>query len=78
MLSEIVDGKVLDWRFKRRKVDTLFYIGDIFVGQIFKIGKSWSAVSRIPTTMGVIHGFRTRGDAARLLLKIRRINGNFK
>jgi len=76
MLSEIVDGKVLDWRFKKRKTDTLFYVGDILIGQLFKVKKTWSAVSAFPTELGAIDGFNSRWRACEYLLKIFRLQKN--
>lgn len=70
MISSIVNGKVLDWRWKKREVDTLFYVGDIFIGQLFNLGKlGWSAVHREPQTMGAVDGFKTRYAASHFLLK---------
>jgi hypothetical protein len=40
MISTIVDGKVLDHRYK--KIGDFiynFYVGDIFIGQVFNMGK---------------------------------------
>ena len=70
MYSIIHDGKVLDYRFIKRKTDTVFKCGEILMGQLFKIGKRWSAVSCYPTTYGVIKGFATRLDAAEYLIQV--------
>ncbi len=65
MISSIVDGKVLDWNWKRREVDTVFYIGDMFAGQLFNLGKSgWTAV---PLTGRKVSGFKTRYSASAYL-----------
>lgn len=70
MYSSIVDGKVLDWRWKKRDVDTLFYVGDIFIGQLFNNGRNgWSAVYKDPTGLGCVDGFKTRYAASQFMLK---------
>jgi hypothetical protein len=71
MKSTIVDGAVLDWRFKKRNAFTFaFYIGDIFVGQIFKMRRRWSVVGKSPNILCPIDGLASRADAAELLLKL--------
>jgi len=70
MMSTVVDGKVLDWHFKKRKTDTLFYIGSTYVGQIFKIRKTYTVVGRTPNRLSPIDGLATRWQAAVLLLKM--------
>jgi hypothetical protein len=76
-LSAIVDGKVLDWHFKKRSSDTLFYIGDILVGQIFRNrgDKTWSAVG-VSGGSGLcpVYGFARRYDAAEFLLTLEGYN----
>ena len=50
MYSLILDGKVLDFKYK--KVNELiwnFYVGDIFVGQVFKMRYYWSCVGDVTT-----------------------------
>jgi len=75
MISTIVNGKVLDWHFKKRDMDTLFYIGDIFIGHLFKIGPTWSIVGAHPTDgLCPIDGFATRRDAAECLLTLEGYN----
>ena len=71
MMSCVYEGKVLDWHFKKRPSDTLFYIGDILVGQLFKIGDGWSALAAHPhhDNTALVDGFRTRIDACQFLLK---------
>ena len=67
MYSSIVDGKVLDWSWKKRDIDTLFYVGDIFIGQLFNSGRAgWSAVYKEPTGLGCVDGFKTRYAASQL------------
>jgi len=75
MYSVIVDDKVLDFKYK--KLDELisaFYVGDIYVGQIFKMRRAWSCVaSRSVYINGSniypVDGFKTRLDASQFLLK---------
>ena len=75
MYSEIVDGKVLDYRFKKLESNGYrhyaFYIGDIYIGQLFGDEKkrNWSCVSCNPNPLFPISGFRTRLDACEILLK---------
>jgi len=79
MMSIIKDGKVLDFYFKRCKVQnfrTMFYIGDIFVGQIFKIGRTYSVVGKHPHPLSPIRGLATRWQAAELLLKMEGLEEN--
>jgi hydrogenase maturation factor len=65
-----VDGKVLDWHWKKRQVDTLFYVGDIYIGQVFNAGKSgWTALHKTANSIGLAHGFQSRYAASHFLLK---------
>lgn len=70
----IVDGKVLDYKFKKHKAADFiysFYIGDIFVGQLFRMRKNgWSCVPRDSYPLSPMDGFRSRFDAAECLLKM--------
>jgi hypothetical protein len=69
--SSIVDGKVLDWKFKRAMPHVVsFSIGNIHIGQIFKINNSYTGVLRNGHQYNGIGGFRTRHDAAAYLLFI--------
>lgn len=71
MYSCIVDGKVLDYKFVKTEVCYNFYIGDIFIGQIFKWGKhNWTAIPFHKNTNGIsVYGFGTRLLASDYLLK---------
>jgi len=70
MISSVVDGKVLDWRWKKRKIDYVFCVGDIFIGQLFNLGKSgWACVHKNPNNIGSAEGFKTRYAASHFLLK---------
>lgn len=74
-LSSVIEGKVLDWKWKKRKTDTLFYIGDIYIGQLFFFkNKGWSALHRLPQSIGLVEGFKTRYAASNFLLKFEVIN----
>lgn len=76
MMSAIVNGKVLDFRYKKsgQEFITRFYIGydkdEIYVGQIFKMQHGYSVVSKTPNPLSPIHGLRTQWQAAELLLKM--------
>lgn len=70
MISSVVDGKVLDWRWKFSVNRYLFYVGDIFIGQVFNMGRNgWSSFHREPNNIGIVDGFKSRYDASRFLLK---------
>lgn len=70
MYSIVHKGEVLDWNFK---VDFdgfrhCFYIGNVFVGQIFKMkSKTWTIVGGRNNTYP-LHGFVSRRKAALALL----------
>ena len=76
MQSAIVNGKVLDFRYKKGGQDfvTKFCIGygknEIYVGQIFKMANGYSVVSKTINPLNPISGLRTRWQAAELLLKM--------
>ena len=71
MYSVIVDGNVLDFKYKRGfEFSYAFYIGDILIGQVFNMGRHWSGVSWEPHPLGAVSGFKTRHDAAEFLLKL--------
>ena len=66
MYSLVVDNKVQDFKYKK----TEFYLGDTFIGQIFKLNNSWSAVPWYkPSKIGVVHGFKTRYHASMYMLQ---------
>jgi hypothetical protein len=71
MYSIVVDGKVLDFRYvKNKQMASIqnFYIDDIFIAQIARMGKgSWSAITG--TSYGVVDGFKSRFHASEYLLK---------
>lgn len=74
--SCIVDNEVLDFHYKRigditKNFHYAFYIGDIYIGQIFRMGDcDWSIVGRDPHPLTPINGLRTRYHACELLLKM--------
>lgn len=75
MYSKIIDGKVLDFKYKKNHYGYDFSIGDIYIGQVSNISNRWSAVycnrmSGNPVTLGHVDGFSTRLDACEFLLKV--------
>ena len=72
MDSVVVDGKVLDFHYKKNEVCYDFYIGEMLIGQIFYTGRrNWSAVSwKKPCMLCPVHGFSSRHRAAEFLLKV--------
>ena len=74
MYSVIIDGKVLDFHYKRVKAAPNihnFYVGDIFIGQVFKMRHYWSCVSfKKPCDLCPAHGFKNRYWASEFLLRI--------
>lgn len=68
--SEIVNGKVLPFKFKKRAIDTVFSVGDITLGTLYNNKNKWSAVSVYENYYGIINGFATRLDAAEYLLQV--------
>lgn len=67
----IVDGKVLDWKFIHQQDDVVkFYIGEILVGQIFKLNNTYTGVLHGAHQYNGIGGFKLRHDAAAYLLFI--------
>ena len=76
-ISLVREGKVLDWHFKKAGDDGFihnFYTGGIYQGQVFNMGKSWSACPGASTPIErrmLVDGFRTRYDAAKFILDAR-------
>lgn len=73
--SVCVNGKVFDFHYKATtNFIYSFFIGDIFISQIFNMGKrGWSVVlhSEIPAgALRSVSGFRTRADAAEYALRL--------
>jgi len=69
-ISLVKDGKVLDWRFKRMNEYTIaFYVGDIYVGQVFKMkNRSYAAVCAGDCKLRMMEGFATRYAACHFIL----------
>ena len=83
MYSTKIKGKVYDFKFVKRDIDTVFKLvreGDsIVMGQLFKMRKgTWSAVGlhkdseHMEINKGIypVDGFRTRMDAAEFILRM--------
>jgi hypothetical protein len=74
MKSIAHNNTILDFKFKKHALPFIynFYLGNIFIGQIFKIkSNSWSAIPfHTPSPYGAIDGFKSRDDAAMIMLKI--------
>jgi len=75
MYSVIVDDKVLDFKYKKLgEAVSAFYVGDIYVGQVFKMRRYWSCVSAKPVYINgsniyPVDGFKTRFHASEFMLK---------
>ncbi len=66
------EGEVHDYRFKllQENWHYAFYCGDIYMGQVFNLGRAgWSAVPKVPTGF-TYDGFKTRRAAAEMILKV--------
>ena len=76
MYSATINGEVLDYNFKPMQLNNYgyhFYVGNIFMGYIFKMKRSWSAVaSKVPCVYGSVNGFKSRLDAAEFILQVYR------
>jgi len=70
------DGKVRTFRYKKQS-DFIyaFYLGELLMGQLFNMGKSWSAVSWVkdPDGQRKVGGFKTRHDAVNYLIQVGRV-----
>ena len=72
MFSAIINGKVLDYNYKKLQENHyLFKVGDISIGQVFKMKFGWSAVVTYPSSIsvGVVEGFKTRTSASQYMLQ---------
>ena len=75
MLSIIHNGKVLDFCYKvsQKGLSYNFYVGDIFIGQIFKRSKhNWTGIS-FTDIKGSMGGFGSRYHASEYLLKLNKL-----
>jgi hypothetical protein len=77
MLSVVHEGRVLDFKYKKQNEFTYaFYIGDILIGQVFRMGdQKWSAVGwHNPESdmhrLYPVDGFRSRYHASEFMLKM--------
>ena len=71
MLSVVYKGKVLDFKYITRETDTVFYIGEIIIGQMFNLDRlGWSAIciGQNPK-MRRANGFKTRYAASQFMLE---------
>jgi hypothetical protein len=71
MYSCCYQGKVLDFHYKAIPSCNAynFYIDDILIGQIFKMGKhNWTGISFHENAKGSMGGFGTRFHASEYLL----------
>lgn len=71
MYSLILDGKVLDFRYKKHSgCGTAFYVGDILAGLVYNNGKlGWSVVCVGDCQMRTASGFKTRYAASEFILQ---------
>lgn len=70
-LSVMVDGKWKDFRYIRQSPTiTAFWLGDLLIGQIFKMHNGYSGVLWGGHQYNGITGFKTRHAAAEYLLFI--------
>ena len=71
MYSIVLDGKVLDYRYKKMNHFTYaFYVGDIYVGQVFRMKHYWSCISSKPNDLCPVDGFKNRFHASEFILKL--------
>jgi hypothetical protein len=71
--SIIVDGKVLDLRFKRLGNGLqAIYFDDLYFGQVGDMGRNmgWCAISKDPYPFMPVYGFKTRLAAVKFVLKL--------
>ena len=70
--SVCTDGKVVDVHYKIREQDTVVYLGDEYIGQLFKFRNRYTAIYRYPSELGFVKvdGFATRYDATHYLLRL--------
>lgn len=69
--SRVVDGKVLDVTSKRPYQNYyVVYLGDMWIGQIFKLRNGYSIVSRYVTEFGNVAGLATKYHCYDRLLEI--------
>lgn len=65
------EGKVLDFRWKKILPHVYaFYVGTLYVGQVFNLGRTWSGVGKHSHKLNGLPGFKTRMDVANFLLQL--------
>ncbi len=78
MYSEVVNGEVLDWSFRKKTGGVKGYnfcIGNLLIAQVFYMSKGrWSSVPWTAKSIGVVEGFNSRYSAAAYGLKVWRFN----
>ncbi len=75
--SIVHQGEVLDYRYlpshgpDQELMAYNFYIGENFLGQIFKVRTAWAAVAWGKCQgLPLVHGFKTRHHASDYILKV--------
>lgn len=69
MNSVVIDGKVLDFKYKKlQPFHQAFYVGDILVGQLFNMDNYWTAIPNKPKCR--VDGFVSRYWASEYCLRI--------
>lgn len=80
-ISIIHKGRVLDFHYKKLNDFTYaFYVGDIYVGQVFRAKRYWSCVGTSGSRLYPQDGFKNRYYASEFLLKVesyREDQGNY-
>ena len=80
MISSVIDGKLHDWRWIRRPKagDTVFYVGDHCIGQLWNRRGRWTAVSARAMTpsLGPVAGFASRVAASEFLFHLYQLMGS--
>jgi hypothetical protein len=75
MMSCCYDGKVLDFNWKKRQDGYLFRIGDILIGEVYRVGNhewsahGWGTHHPSETIAPLVDGFGSRYHCAAYLLK---------
>ena len=75
MDSRVVNGQVLDYRYKKVGNDKFvsnFYLDNHFIGQLFHMrNRTWSCVvwHSMSTALSSVKGFSTRADAVEYMLE---------
>lgn len=81
MYSHIVDGKVLDISTKKCKDIKgryIVYLGQTYIGQLYKMKFGWSVVTANPHPFSGLTGFINKWKAYEILIKAFDDNRNTK